>query len=126
MSELAKEFINRLDVIGRVAFGHDFQSGESQDSIDIRGSWHRAVKFGLTFSGFVAPLVLRTFPLLTNLLLTTQGQVKKLVSKISIGIIERGHSNDEKRDVLSLLLQANEKFGENLTTQQIVDNVCIS
>lgn len=113
-----------LDVIGRVGFGHDFESGQSKEAVDIRSSWDDVSKFGLTFNGFMAPLIIRTFPFLTNLLLTTQGKVRTIVSKISMGIIESSRPSDLGRDILSLLLRENRKIRENLTAAQIVANVC--
>ena len=42
-----------LDVIGRVAFGHDFECGESEDAKAIQRSWKQQVNAGLRKIGFI-------------------------------------------------------------------------
>lgn len=38
-----------LDIIGRIAFGHDFGSGESSEAKAISDSWHQDVILGIWY-----------------------------------------------------------------------------
>lgn len=117
-----------LDIIGRVAFGHDFGSGESADAKEIASAWHNHVNMGLTYSGFIAPLLVRTFPWIVKLPIPTlqaQGTTKMIVDRLTKKIIERGVVNEKGRDILSLLMMANRdaKEGNRLSDEQLVANV---
>ncbi|THH19294.1 hypothetical protein EW146_g1858 [Bondarzewia mesenterica] len=122
-----------LDIIGRVAFGHDFNSGQSTEAGEIAASWHNHVNMGLTFGGFIAPLLVRSFPWIVKLpipALQAQGTTKMIVTKLAMRILERdGREGGYGKDILSLLLNAQklEKGpAEGLTPSQIVENVIIS
>ena len=56
-----------LEVIGRVGFKHDFGLGESKEAKLIIQGWHEQATAGLGPFGFVALVVLRTFPLIISL-----------------------------------------------------------
>lgn len=75
-----------LDIIGRVAFGHDFGSGESSEAKAMSDSWHQDAVLGMcyylcandmvlitptflgrTFAGFLAPILIGAFPWINNL-----------------------------------------------------------
>lgn len=117
-----------LDIIGRVAFGHDFGSGESAEAKEIASAWHNHVNMGLTYSGFIAPLLVRTFPWIVKLpipALQAQGTTKMIVDRLTKRIIEKGVVNEKGRDILSLLMMANRnaKEGNKLTDEQLVANV---
>lgn len=119
-----------LDIIGRVAFGHDFDAGHSTESLEIAASWHHHVNMGLTFGGFVAPLLVRTFPWIVKLPISTlqaQGTTKLIVTKLANRILGRAaREGTYGRDILSLLLNAQKqekKVEDGLTPSQIVDNV---
>ncbi|TDL25126.1 cytochrome P450 [Rickenella mellea] len=138
-----------LDIIGLVAFGHDFQSSSSpspppspspsspsstsahnSDAEDIHASWHTHVNTGLTFGAFLAPLVLRAVPLITSLpvkAIQAQGEIKGIVGRIARRLVEQGGVNRRGGNILSVLMraQAMEKGsgGGGLTTSQIIDNI---
>ena len=126
-------YAGRLDIIGRVAFGHDFNAGHSTESLEIAASWHHHVNMGLTFGGFVAPLLVRTFPWIVKLPISTlqaQGTTKMIVTKLANRILGRAaRDGTYGRDILSLLLNAQKqekKVEDGLTSSQIVDNVRVS
>ena len=126
----------RLDIIGRVAFGHDFKAGTSTEAREIRAAWEGHVNTGLGFDGFVAMLVLRAVPFATALLtrlpvegVRAGGRIREITTKLSMRLIEAGVVNEKGRDIMSILMKAQRdadskgEVGEGLTTQQIVDNV---
>ncbi|RPD75636.1 cytochrome P450 [Lentinus tigrinus ALCF2SS1-7] len=124
-----------LDIIGRVAFGHDFKAGQSTEAKEIHASWSGHVNTGLGFGGFVAMLVMRALPFITMLLtklpleaIRAGGRIREITSKLSMRLIESGTVNEKGRDIMSILMKAQRdadskgEKGEGLTTQQIVDN----
>lgn len=83
---------------------------------------------GLTYSGFIAPLLVRTFPWIVKLpipALQAQGTTKMIVDRLTKRIIEKGVVNEKGRDILSLLMMANRdaKEGSRLSNEQLVANV---
>lgn len=94
-----------LEVIGRVGFNHDFELGESKEAKLIIQSWHEQASAGLQPSGFVALVVLRTFPCITSLpveAMQKQGETKKIVQKLARELIASS-SLEGNTDILSLL-----------------------
>ncbi|KAG8799766.1 hypothetical protein FRC16_004399 [Serendipita sp. 398] len=101
-----------LDVIGRVAFGHDFNTiGNSAEGIKITTGWKEQNEMGQEQAGFTALLVLRLFPWITSLPLEAiqaQGAVANRIRELAKGIVSNGEI-DEKggKDLMSILLRAN-------------------
>ncbi|OCH85026.1 cytochrome P450 [Obba rivulosa] len=118
-----------LDIIGRVAFGHDFKSGQTTEAKQIAASWHGHVNSGLSFGAFVAMLVIHAVPDITRIPLPAikaGGRIREIVTKLSMRLIDRGAFNDRGRDIMSILMRADKEHGvkeAGLTPQQIVDNV---
>lgn len=126
-----------LDIIGRVAFGHDFQSGQSPEAKLINESWSKDINMGITFAGFLAPFIIGMFPFIASTI--GEGVTKRVVSKLAESILDReGHLNNEDgekkiqdsrnvrsaKDILSLLVQSKRRNGGyGLSNQQIADNV---
>ena len=127
----------RLDIIGRVAFGHDFKAGTSTEAREIRAAWEGHVNTGLGFDGFVAMLVLRAVPFATALLtklpvegVRAGGRIREITTKLSMRLLESGNVNEKGRDIMSILVRAEREAGskgqkQGLTPQQIVDNVSV-
>ncbi|KAH9941758.1 cytochrome P450 [Epithele typhae] len=124
-----------LDIIGRVAFGHDFKAGQSAEAKAIRASWEGHVNTGLGFEGFVAMLVLRAVPFVTALLtklpvegVRAGGRIREITTKLSMRLLESGVVSEKGRDIMSILLKAQKEQekaggGAKLTEEQIVHNV---
>lgn len=125
-----------LDIIGRVAFGHDFKAGQSTEAKEMHASWLGHVNTGLTFSGFVAMLVMRALPFVTLLLtklpveaIRAGGRIREITTKLSMRLLDSGTVNEKGRDIMSILVKAEKDAGKTgvkgrgLTSQQIVDNV---
>ncbi|KAG9009837.1 hypothetical protein FRB94_013549 [Tulasnella sp. JGI-2019a] len=119
-----------LQVIGSVGFGHDFQLGETEDAKAIAESFREIVNTGMTFSGFIAPLIIRTFPFITELPvkeIQAQGDVKLIVKRLARGIVEekrkRKDVEDKGKDLLSTLLRMQEVDGEQLDL--VLDHVSV-
>ncbi|EIM87138.1 cytochrome P450 [Stereum hirsutum FP-91666 SS1] len=126
-----------LDIIGRVAFGHDFQSGQSPEAKLITDSWNKDVNMGISYAGFLAPFVIGMFPFIASSI--GEGVTKGVVSRLADVILEReekegggkeevnGHGVNGGRsgkDILSLLMQAKRRNnGQGLSNRQIADNV---
>ncbi|KAI9065310.1 cytochrome P450 [Trametes sanguinea] len=125
-----------LDIIGRVAFGHDFKSGESTEAKQIHESWSGHINTGLQFGGFVAMLVMRALPFVTLMLtklpleaIRAGGRIREITMKLSMRLIESGSVSEKGRDIMSILLKAERARGKDaskgagLTTEQIVHNI---
>lgn len=126
-----------MDIIGRVAFGHDFQSGQSPEAKLITDSWNKDVNMGLSYAGFLAPFVIGMFPFIASSI--GEGVTKGVVSRLAGVILEReekqgggkeevnGHGarcGRSGKDILSLLMQAKRRNnGQGLSNRQIADNV---
>ena len=94
-----------LDVIGRVGFKHDFGLGESEEAKLIIQGWHEQASAGLQPAGFLALVVLRTFPFITSLpveAMQKQGETKQIVQKLARELIASS-SLEGNTDILSLL-----------------------
>ncbi|KII87864.1 hypothetical protein PLICRDRAFT_42386 [Plicaturopsis crispa FD-325 SS-3] len=141
-----------LDIIGRVAFGHDFKamaaphastSGAQTDAQAIAASWLAHVRQGLKFSAFLAPIVVRAIPSITSAplpLMQTQGQIKLIVRRLAGRLVDaakKGGAVGKGKDILSILMRARKegdrdsaegKEGrstneERLNDEQILDNI---
>jgi len=130
-----------LDVIGRVAFGFDFQSGQSPEARAIAESWQHHIDLGVTFNGFMGLIVLRALPFITSLpikAIQAQGILKTLVGGMAKKMIEHagydqrtgslkaGSHAEKGKDILSILLRAASKGsgqGERLSTENLIDNI---
>ncbi|PCH35326.1 hypothetical protein WOLCODRAFT_79403 [Wolfiporia cocos MD-104 SS10] len=118
-----------LDIIGRVAFGHDFGAGQTTEARAIRASWAAHVNSGLTFGAFLAMLIIRACPhvfLLPLPAIRAGGRIREIVTHLSTRLVRRGVFSDRGRDILSILMRADRLRGakdERLSPQQIVDNI---
>ncbi|KAI0654402.1 cytochrome P450 [Cubamyces menziesii] len=120
-----------LDIIGRVAFGHDFKSGQSLEAKEIHASWLGHVNTGLGFGGFVAMLVMRAVPFITLLLtklpleaIRAGGRIREITTKLSMRLLESGSVSEKGRDIMSILVNAQRgSKARGLTPQQIVENI---
>jgi cytochrome P450 len=97
-----------LDVIGRVAFGHDFNAVHgNKEAVKITDTWREQNQIGQEQAGFTALLVLRLFPWITSLPLEAikaQGAVAERVRQLAREIVANGQV-DEKggKDLMSIL-----------------------
>lgn len=118
-----------LQIIGSVGFAHDFEFGESDDAKAIFASFHELVNMGMTAAGFVAPLILRAFPFITDLpvkAIQAQGEVKQIVKRLAgVKVKEKRRMEDgsdmKGKDLLSTLLRMQDVQGEEL--DKILDQV---
>ncbi|KAM5543816.1 hypothetical protein V8D89_002433 [Ganoderma adspersum] len=120
----ADEHINILDwtskatlnVIGRVAFLHDFQGGNSPEAEKILGGRRRGVSRAAKYASFLMLMLLRRFPVLNELPITaiqSQGFAKIAVQTgVARELIRRNRevvndaSTKAQKDLLSRLLVA--------------------
>jgi len=102
-----------LDIIGRVAFGHDFNAiGDAPDAIKITNSLRTQNEMACERSAFTALLILRMFPWITSLPLKAiqaQSAVADTVRKLARDIVASGQIDNKGngKDLMSLMLQAN-------------------
>lgn len=119
-----------LDIIGRVAFGHDFGCGESAEAKQICRVWIEMVDGGMTMGGRIAPLILRNFPFLllfpipairaqSAVRLTVQGLAEQLIAKAPKDpeLIKGG-------DLLTTLMRANIREHMNISREELLDHIC--
>ncbi|KAK0452044.1 cytochrome P450 [Desarmillaria tabescens] len=119
-----------LDIIGRVAFGHDFRSGESQEAKDIAESWHKDVLFGRTMPGFLLPIMMSTFPWISKYpAFKTDGVAKQAALKLAREFLRQNHAhleNGDGKDILSILIrdQKHSKHaGDRLSQKALLENI---
>lgn len=121
-----------LDVIGEVGFGFDFQCGESPEALALRQAWNQANIAGLTFSGFLGPVILRAFPWIAHLplrALKTQARLKDILQGIAAKLMASKEKNleageDLGNDLLGKLMKM--RGTDGLDNQNILDQVCPS
>ncbi|KAG8815297.1 hypothetical protein FRC17_000750, partial [Serendipita sp. 399] len=100
-----------LDVIGRVAFAHNFQQGQSPEAIRIMDGWRKQTNQGMVWNGFLASLALRQFPWIRRLPLPAaddQNNIKNIIKPLVSRLFQRDISDlEHRRDLLSILRRAN-------------------
>ena len=108
-----------LDIIGRVAFGHDFNAvGDAPDAVKIINTFRTQSNMSCEHSTFTALLVLRLFPWITSLPLKAiqaQGAVADTVRKLAKDIFVNSQVDNKGsgNDLMSLLLKANARQHES-------------
>ncbi|KIK54686.1 hypothetical protein GYMLUDRAFT_77003 [Collybiopsis luxurians FD-317 M1] len=119
-----------LNVIGHVAFLHDFEEGESAESQQILQAQRRAVSAISQFTNFIVLMLLHCFPLLNHLLiaaLQAQGAVKLTiqsgVAKEMIRQNEKSVNPSVKVDHPDLLSNLCFIAGQETTSQTIAFSV---
>ncbi|KAF8824724.1 hypothetical protein HHX47_DHR7000296 [Lentinula edodes] len=118
-----------LDIIGRVAFGHDFGGGESKEAREIASAWHEDVLKSDTFRGFIALRLINLFPWIAKLpIIAGESVSKRIVGRLAGVLLQDSHviSNAHRTDILSLLIKDNQKKGKSevgLTDMELLDNV---
>ncbi|KDQ09988.1 hypothetical protein BOTBODRAFT_178543 [Botryobasidium botryosum FD-172 SS1] len=119
-----------LDVIGRVGFGHDFRCGESIEAKKIAAAWHETVSLGLTKAGRIAPLIIRTFPIIVSLpipAIQSQGATKLTVRALAEELYVKASADPESikgKDLLSTLIRANFRERRNISKDELLDHIC--
>ena len=102
-----------MDIIGRVAFGHDFNAiGDAPDATKINTLWRAQNEMTREHSGFIAMLIMGLFPSITSLPLPAfqdQVAVTAGIRKLAKDIVANSQvdSKGNDKDLLSLLLKAN-------------------
>ncbi|EIM83576.1 cytochrome P450 [Stereum hirsutum FP-91666 SS1] len=112
-----------LDIIGRVAFGHDFGSGQSAEAKAIAAAWNKDVQLGLTTTGALAPMIIQSFPWITRLPipgLLEEGVTKSITRDLAAKILQKGDIDEKGKDILSLLVKG---AGEHMADEQLLDNI---
>ncbi|KAG9035945.1 hypothetical protein FRB95_010153 [Tulasnella sp. JGI-2019a] len=103
-----------LDVIGAVGFGYDFQFGASPAADAIKKSWLQLTSAGLTLAGgLIGPIVIRTFPFITNLpveAIQAQGEIRTIIRRLGKQIVAERKAAEEGgelrgKDLLSRLMR---------------------
>ncbi|KAL0066804.1 hypothetical protein AAF712_006203 [Marasmius tenuissimus] len=121
-----------LDIVGRIAFGHDFCNGESSEAKAISEAWHKDVKMGRTMAGFLAPVVIGAFPFINHLpipALQKDGVTKTIALKIAADMLKEHRAREkvdgEGRDMLSILVrdQLNRKGEDALEDWELLENI---
>ena len=108
-----------MDVIGRVAFGHDFNAiGDSPDAVEIARRWRAQNEMACEHSAFIAMLVLRLFPSIISLplpALKAQVAVSDTIRNLAKDIVANSQVDNKGRgkDLMSLLLKANARQHES-------------
>ena len=102
-----------LDIIGRVAFGHDFNAvGDAPDAIKVINTMRAQHEAGCEPAAFTALLILRLFPWIISLPLKAiqaQSAVADTIRKLAKDIVANSQVDDkgDRKDLMSLMLQAN-------------------
>jgi len=108
-----------MDIIGRVAFGHEFNAvDDAPDAMKIANLWRAQNEMSCEPSAFIAMLVLRLFPSITSLplpALQAQVAVADTIRNLARNIVANSQVDNkgDGKDLLSLLLKANALQHEN-------------
>lgn len=118
-----------LDILGRIALGHDFELGQSVEAQEISNAWSKHVNIGLTCSGFIVPIIARILPWWVAKLpipaLHSLAQTTEVLNRLTKAIVEGDVVNDRGRDVLTLLRMANDdvRHQNRLNNEELVANI---
>ena len=102
-----------MDIIGRVAFGHDFNTiGDAPDALEIARLWRAHNDMSCKRSGFLAVLVLRLFPSIISLplpALQAQDVMFDTIRNLAKYIVANSQFDKKgnDKDLMSRLLKAN-------------------
>ncbi|KAK7461272.1 hypothetical protein VKT23_008448 [Stygiomarasmius scandens] len=123
-----------LDITGRVAFDHNFKLGLDEDAQAILGAWRKMVNIGMQFKGFMALTLLRRFPWLNHVPITSNRGQNKVKTTIQQGVaqelVKRGSTEDgalassdngKGKDLLSLLVEATNQG--RIPRQEMMDHI---
>jgi len=119
-----------LDVIGRVAFGHDFGCGTTTEAKRINRVLTEMVSLGMSKVGQRATIVLRNFPILASLPLPSirsQSAVKVIVSELAEQLFIKASNDPESvkgKDLLSMLIRANVRERMSISKEELVAQIC--
>ncbi|KAG8875703.1 hypothetical protein FRB98_007634 [Tulasnella sp. 332] len=125
-----------LDIIGRVAFGHDFMLGTSPEAARILAGWKNQATMGFSRSAMVGMAFLRLFPSLSSApveALKAQERTRNTIKDIARGLAQEARENMEDgttwgrktqgaTDVMSLLLKA-QVTDQGLSEDELLDNI---
>ncbi|KAA1475626.1 cytochrome P450 [Dentipellis sp. KUC8613] len=101
-----------LNVIGRAAFQHDFEGGNSDDALQILNARKKAVSAIARYAGFLTLMLLRRFPILNDLpiaAIQAQGTAKVTIQNgVAHEMVRRNQDvvKHGQKDLLSRLLTA--------------------
>jgi len=126
-----------LDIIGRVAFGFDFQCGTSPVAKEIHHMWRQWVDNGLSDAGFTASMVLRAFPFLASLpfkSIKAQGalreRLKELVRPLAEERVAAALAEPEgglvaaaDDDLMGYLIRASVRDGQSISIDALLDHM---
>ena len=102
-----------LDIIGRVAFGHDFNAlGDAPDAIKITNILKSQNEMACEHSALTGLLILRLFPWITSLPLKAiqaQSAVADTIRTLAKDIVANSQidNKDDGKDLMSRMLEAN-------------------
>ena len=102
-----------LDIIGRVAFGYDFNAvGDGPDAIKITNTLRTQNEMGCEHSALTGLLILRLFPWITSLPLKAiqaQSAVADTIRKLAKDIVANSQIGEKGngKDLMSRMLEAN-------------------
>lgn len=126
------EFTSRatLNVIGRVAFLHDFEGGKSEDAARILNARRKGASAIAEYAGFLTLMLLRRFPILNDLPISAiqaQGLAKMTIqSGVAREMVKRTqsvgvHTLKGNNDLLSRLMIGN--MNKEISTEELYEQI---
>ncbi|KAF8598678.1 cytochrome P450 [Ceratobasidium sp. AG-I] len=115
-----------LDIIGRVAFDHDFGCGESESARVIRQSWMDQINAGFHRMGVIGLFVLRAFPFIIRLPLKAikaQEDVKRRIQGIARSMLEHDVQESKSNNLLSSLARLAATEDSGISNQELLDHM---
>ncbi|KAF8598680.1 cytochrome P450 [Ceratobasidium sp. AG-I] len=115
-----------LDIIGRVAFDHDFECGESEDAKVLRQSWMVQLNAGFDRMGILGLFVLRAFPFIVRLpskALKAQEDVKQILQNIGRSMLERDLPESNNNNLLSSMARLAATENSGISQQELLDHI---
>ncbi|KAF8302626.1 cytochrome P450 [Clavulina sp. PMI_390] len=135
-----------LDIIGKIGFDHDFQCGESREAKEIIRLWKEQCELAITFPGFLAPILLRAFPIINQLLpkkvKESQEATKLCVRELAADLVkeeleldaatsdsatngqqQEGTKQRNEGNLLSYLIRASKQDGKGVNVDELLDHI---
>ncbi|KAF8598684.1 cytochrome P450 [Ceratobasidium sp. AG-I] len=115
-----------LDIVGRVAFDHDFECGKSENARVIHQSWMDQVNAGFHRMGVIGLFVLRAFPFIIRLPLKAikaQEDVKRRIQGIAQSMLEHDVQESKSNNLLSSLARLAATEDSGISKQELLDHM---
>ncbi|KAF8598679.1 cytochrome P450 [Ceratobasidium sp. AG-I] len=115
-----------LDIIGRVAFDHDFGCGESEDAKSLHRTWMDQTNASMDKTGIIGLFVLRAFPFIVRLpskAIKAQEDAKRMLQDIGQRMLEQDIHESKNNNLLSSIARLAATENSGISHQELLDHI---